>query len=427
MKQHHRLVHGTGKNLGTGAGSRVRRSYGALVALVLTLILAISPASAEMYSVVVKDYHLSPPVLMPNERGVLTVTLQCSSTGTQTDTTTIGRDTSSTTLTITPYIDSVVLASRDVKVNDNGIRFEGQIGPGQEIPLTFVIDAPSQNGIYFPELLIRIRDGPSLKYPIPVNVNTQVSALRVPTITLSNTFPFMVKPGTREEGTLTITNAGSSRADNVRVTINGSSPAVSPAGINSFQIDTLLPGDTRNLSLTFLIDKKTDTGLVEVPVDIAYTLVDGSRMSQTGIIGLDVRGASDIGITSVETIPSRVKEGEPFNLIIRVQNTGTGDATSVGATIDLPVGGAKEAFVGKIKPGNDAPATFILQGADGGDYQYTAVITSVDDWGTHTLKKTLTFTVPKGEGIENLLVLGVIIVVIALFGYWYMKRRKGTE
>ena len=107
---------------------------------------------------------------------------------------------------------------------------------------------------------------------------------------------------------------------------------------------------------------------------MTYALLDGTIIEDTGSIGLDVRGESEISITSVETTPSRVNPGEPFNLIIRVQNTGTGEAKSVSATIDLPIQGAKEAFIGRIKSGNDAPATFVREGTEAGEYTYHTTI-----------------------------------------------------
>lgn len=58
-------------------------------------------------------------------------------------------------------------------------------------------------------------------------------------------------------------------------------------------------------------------------------------------------------------------------MTIRLENTGTDEAISTTANIDLPFEGTKEAFIGKIKPNNDAPAVFSLDGGTGGDYPYT--------------------------------------------------------
>ena len=43
----------------------------------------------------------------------------------------------------------------------------GEIGPGQSIPITFLIRAPARDGIYFPEIWIDVTGGESVRQPIP--------------------------------------------------------------------------------------------------------------------------------------------------------------------------------------------------------------------------------------------------------------------
>lgn len=397
--------------------------------IITCIVLAglILPVSAVQNSVVISDYKVSPAVLMPGEQGTLTVTLKSISTTTSTSSVSYGTDVAQTTTSISPYIDSVIIKSKDFDVLDGDSKFEGNIGPDQPVPVTFLIRAPQKSGMYFPEVWIRVRDGQSLKYPVPVNVNTQISVLRTPSLSLENTFPEPVKPGTKVEGTIKISNDGSTQADNIRVFINGSPPDAVPSGISSFMIDSLPSGMSREKNLSLLIDKNTPTGIIEVPVRMSYALLDGTIIEDSGTIGLDVRGESEISITSVETTPSRVGPGEPFDLIIRVQNTGTGEAKSVNAVIDLPIKGAKEAFIGRIKSGNDAPATFVLEGTDSGEYQYHTTITSVDDWGTHTLDKDLTLTITEPGDSTGMIILILIIIIGGTGAFWYMRRKNEED
>ena len=228
-------------------------------------------------------------MLLPGEEGTLTVTLKSISTGTTTSTVSYGQDASQTTTSLTPYIESVILKSRDFDVLGGDSRFSGNIGPDQPVPVTFLVRAPQKSGMYFPEVWIRVRDGQSLKYPVPVNVNTQLSVMRTPSLALENTFPELVKPGTRIEGTIRIINEGSTQADNIRVFVNGSPPAVIPAGISSFLIDRLDSGMAREKNLSLLINKNMQTGIIDVPVRMTYALLDGTIIEDTGSIGLDVR------------------------------------------------------------------------------------------------------------------------------------------
>ncbi|QXO95210.1 LPXTG cell wall anchor domain-containing protein [Methanospirillum purgamenti] len=396
---------------------------GAIFLFIIACILPFSSAAPQV-SVIVSDYKVSPAVLLPGEEGTLTITLKSIASGTTTSSVSYGLDVSQTTSSITPYIDSVILKSKDFDILGGDSKFEGNIGPDQAVPITFLIRAPQKSGMYFPEVWIRVRDGQSLKYPVPVNVNTQISVLRTPSLGLENTFPEPVKPGTKIEGTITISNEGSTQADNIRVFVNGTPPMAIPAGISSFMIDRLSSGMSKEKNLSILIDKNTPTGIIEIPVRMTYALLDGSIIEDAGSIGLDVRGESEISITSVETTPSRVKPGEPFDLIIRVQNTGTGEAKSVSATVDLPIQGAKEAFIGRIKSGNDAPATFVLEGTEAGEYSYHTTITYVDDWGTHTLDKDLVLTVANGEDSSGLMILILILLIAGAGGFYYMRRKN---
>ncbi len=107
-----------------------------------------------------------------------------------------------------------------------------------------------------------------------------------------------------------------------------------------------------------------------------------------------LEGKAELGFVSVDTNPPRLTENIPFDLTVRIENTGTGEAKQVSATIDLPAEGQKEAFIGKIKPGNDAPAIFLLEGVKAGNYAYNLTITYTDDMGVHTMIRQMNLRVP---------------------------------
>jgi hypothetical protein len=100
----------------------------------------------------------------------------------------------------------------------------------------------------------------------------------------------------------------------------------------------------------------------------------------------------------------------------------------VAANVDLPMTGTKEAFIGKIKPGNDAPAIFMLDGGEGGTYPYTVTITYTDDTGTHTVTRPLTLRISPADGSGILLPLGVLFLLGGFIGYryWYLPRKNGS-
>jgi hypothetical protein len=402
-----------------------------LAFLALSLILfSAAPVSGQVYSVVVDSYTVNPPVLMPGELGTVTVNIRSATAGSETSTVSYPESgytaSSATTKVLIPYVDSVVLAEKDIKVKGGNGQFEGYLGPDQVIPLTFLIEAPYKSDLYFPELLIRIRGGQSVKYPIPVNVNTQLAVMRSPQILLTKKFPLMVKPGTSVDGSIEVYNGGQVRADNLRLSIATAGLPVTPAGSSTFLIDFLEPGESRSINLSFFIDKNAAGGLTEVPLLIGYSLLDGSPAVQNESVALDIRGEAELDITAIETSPVRVMEGDAFDLIIRIENTGTGEAKSVSAVIDLPFTGTGEAFIGKIKPGNDAPAVFTLTATDPGEYTYSLSTRYTDDYGDHTLNRTLNLYIESRDSTATILaVVFVLVLACGALYIWYRKRNKG--
>ena len=90
--------------------------------------------------------------------------------------------------------------------------------------------------------------------------------------------------------------------------------------------------------------------------------------------------------------------------------------------------GTKQSFIGKIKPGNDAPAIFMLDGGNGGAYDYNASITYTDDLGTHTVVSPLSLRVVPQDYTGTIIL--VLLIVIAggfiAYRYWYLPRKNGN-
>ena len=78
--------------------------------------------------------------------------------------------------------------------------------------------------------------------------------------------------------------------------------------------------------------------------------------------------------------------------------------------------GKKEAFIGKIKPGNDAPAIFLLEGAKAGNHPYTLTITYTDDMGVHTMTREMNLRVPPTD------MSGTIITLLILLDHPRVRR-----
>ena len=402
------------------------------LACLLILLLAIVPVHAENPTVIVADYIVSPAVLQPGDVGTITATIRNTAasanirenTGIQT-----GGTFENTKVTdIGVNIESVQLNSKDVEVISGNYKQVGAIGPGQSIPITFLIRAPAKDGIYFPEIWIDVTGGQSVRQPIPVNVNTQIALLKKPALTAIKTVPDGVNPGDELSAQVVLKNDGLSRADQVTVTVNSTSPSLTPKTASTYHVGSLLRGESATLNLVFSTDKKAPIGLNRVLLAISYVSPDGTTTTQTEVLGIHVKGKAKIGIASVSMDPVRIKKGNAVSLIIRLENTGTDNANSVKASIDLPMSGGKDAYVGKIEPNNDAPAVFCLQAGNPGTFPYNLTVRYEDDYGVQTQTETLQMTVMDGDSTGLIVAVILILILGGGGGYWYfVLRKKGTS
>ncbi|MEN6396836.1 MAG: S-layer protein [Methanoregula sp.] len=392
-----------------------------IIALLLVLLL---PVCAEP-TVTISNYTVTPQVLMPGDLGTITVqvknTAQSASLSESIGSVKGVIETVKTT-DINVFIEQAGLEGNGIVVLGDTFQRIGELGPGQTIPLTFLIRAPAKTGLSFPEIWIDTYGGRSTRYPVPVNVNTQIAVPKLAVMSMAVTAPTAVKPGDPVPVRLDLKNTGESTAEKVIVRLGEASTAVTPAGSGFFHISRITAGDSVPLDITLITDRTTTAGIARVPVTIEYYTIDGVLHTENSAINLRILGKAEMSIASVETSPERIVAGEPFNLIIRIENAGTGDAKSVGATIDIPVPGTKEAFLGKIKPGNDAPALFRLNGAPAGELKYTATVTYSDDWGNHTISVPLTLPVISAD--FTAIIAGILILCVLAFGAWWILSKK---
>lgn len=395
----------------------------------LVLLVGPVPVAAEDPSIVVADFTVSPAVLQPGDLGTITATIRnTASTASITETGNLtgadgGTISGTRSRDITVNIERVQLRGGAVEFLSGGAAQVGAIGPGESVPVTFLIRAPGADGVYFPEIWVDVTDGQSVRRSVPVNVNTQLALLKKPGLTVEKSVPESVNPGDDIPVRVEIRNDGLARADQVTVAVNASSPAIAPRTPGTYHLGTLLRGQSATLEMLFSSDRSTPLGLNPILLTVTYASADGSSVSQTETIGARLRGRADLGIASLSTDPARIAAGDTLSLVVRLQNTGTDTANSVKASIDLPFSGGTEAFVGRIEPKNDAPAVYALVAGDPGTYAYNLSVQYEDDYGVHTREEPLRLTVQKGS--SPLPLAGVIVLVLAAAGaYWYLRRRR---
>ena len=413
---------------------KICRETGTIAAFLVLfglMIIFIPPVQADTPTVTITEYKVTPSVLMPDSLGTITVTLKntASSASISERTGALSSDTSGTTKTtdINVYIENVHLEADGIEVLSEDFDRIGDLGPGQSTTITFSIRAPSKSGMYFPEVWIDTSGGRSTRYPVPVNVNTVSGIQKQAILIMDSSLPGTVNPGDEIAVTLNVKNAGQLLADDVTLKITNVSSSIAPKSTDLYHLGTVSPGEQKTVTLVLLSDKDASSGLIRVPVAISYNALDGIPVTEQTGIDLIMKGKAELGFVTVDTSPARLTEGTPFDLTIRIENTGTGEAKQVSATVDLPVEGKKEAFIGKIKPGNDAPVIFLLEGANAGNHPYTLTIQYTDDMGGHTMTREMNLRVPPTDNTGNVILGLVILAILGFIGYryWYLPKMNG--
>lgn len=405
-----------------------------LLALVVLAIFVPALAAADAPTVIISDYTVTPDVLQPGDIGTITVTLTNTATAASRTETIVGtgaggaQETTTTNTQINAFVEDVTLQGNGIEVLTGSFGRVGEIGPGQSVPLTFSFRAPPGEGLYFPEVWVRVSGATAVKYPIPVNVNSQYALIKKPAIRVERSVPESVVPGDRFNLTLGLFNDGEATAYDITATVNASTQSITAATPQTHYFQELAPGEQEELTMQFLTDTGTPIGLQPILITVTYLNADGSVFREASTAGVPIQGRADLGIASLSTDPTLIAEGDQISLIIRIENSGTGDANSVRATIDgLPLPGGKEAFMGTIEPDNDAPAVFTLTADEAGTFDYTLTITYTDDFGTHMVEETLQMTVAESNNTVLVIAVLAVLIVAAAVAIWWWRRQQEEE
>ncbi len=402
----------------------------ALLVLFGLMVIFIPPVQADTPTVTITDYKVTPSVLMPDSLGTITVTLKnTASSASVSESTALSSDNAGTTRTtdINVFIENVHLEANGIVVLTDDFDRIGDLGPGQSTTITFSIRAPEASGMYFPEVWIDTAGGRSTRYPVPVNVNTVSGIQKQAILIMESSLPGSTNPGDEIAVALNVKNAGQLMADDVTLKIINVSASVAPKSTDLYHLGTISSGEQKTVNLVLLSDKDASSGLIRVPVAISYNALDGTPVTEQTGIDIMMKGKAELGFVTVDTSPARLTEGTPFDLTIRIENTGTGEAKQVSATVDLPAEGKKEAFIGKIKPGNDAPVIFLLEGAKSGTHPYMLTIHYTDDMGEHTMTRGMSLRVPPTDRTGDIILVLVILAILGFVGYryWYLPKVSG--
>lgn len=382
-------------------------------------------------TVIITEYKVTPAVLLPGDKGTLTITLkntaQSASIKENSGIALNGAYALTKSTDINVYIERVQLEGNGIVVLTDAFDRLGSLGPGQSVPVTFVIQAPYDDGIYFPEARIDVKDGRSTRYPVIVNVNTDISTQKKPALTVIQQVPERVAGGDSCTADITLINSGLTRASDISIQANSSTKSLVLTSSGRVYVEHLDPGEEANLSITLMTDKNTPLGIDPVVLSLSYLNPDGSLEKQTETVAIPVKGRADLAVKSFSPDPAIPAPGSVFKLIIRIENTGTDQATSVKAMLETPAEGTKTAFIGSIDKNSDSPAIFYLQTSQAGIVPVNLTISYSDDFGDHQIVEKASITT--GSSSVLLIAVGILLAVLLIsgIGYWHLRYRPGKR
>ncbi len=372
------------------------KKYAYVLCVAFILALLAGPVAAQLTpaeeasQLAVTSYTVEPEVFMYGDTGTIKVVV--TNTG------------------ATPVaVSRVKLYSNDLSVYDDGnYDSVGTIGPGNSLPFTFTVVADTTDGIYYPFFYVDLRDAGSLRYRIPVTVDSTGLTASV------TEKPDAFSPDKKEVITILVGNPRENTVNAVEVVpVKDGFSTVQTASF----IGTLIPDQSAEVTfeatpteetvMTFAVRYRNGINdhetIVEVPV------VFGEDKKRAEIV------LNNIAVESTGT--SYIVTGD-------VTNAGLEDAKSVVVTVAMPgipvdpyrsyVVGALEPddFAGfevtfDAKPGEEVPLVAIYKDVDGNLYEDEIIMTTADQ-------------VPDsrpGSGSEMpLLWIGLVIVAIAVVG-----------
>ena len=273
----------------------------AISCIAATVLAATSAEDAASY-VSVNKVTVEPATFMPDDAGTITVDISNGGTA-------------------PVAIYRAEILSQDIKVlNYQTYDSVGAIGPGTTMQFTFRIKPEVEDGMYFPMFYLDFTDAGSLRYPVPLEVDSTPVTVSVVSA------PASFSSGTKEQVVLSVSYPRNNAVNSVTAIPGGD-------GIRSTQssvfIGTLEPDEEKKA--TFEITAERDTTMA---FDVSYR--NGNNLHH---LVLEMPVTVGEGGTAAEMVVNNVEvvqAGSTFTLSGDVTNAGLRDAKSVKVTVDSP-------------------------------------------------------------------------------------------
>lgn len=317
----------------------------------------------------------------------------------------------------------------------------GSIGPGssQSTTLNFNIDGSAVSGNSFITLDVKYNlDGTSGEQESVVTI--PITIYREPILQLSNvafnvlenltdfrdaenrrfSSTTRIKPDDTILMSFNIANVGAGGAKDVRISLQNSS-AFTYVGSNELYSASIPPSGSQSFSFIIRVGSNANPGIYSIPLQLSYNFEDGKQnKTESKLAQMEIFGKANLGISNIKTDPASLTQGDFASLIVKVENTGTGDAKSVRVSIDSPFL-KNQVSLGKIAADEDASAVFAFGANNAGDLPYTLTVDYTDDFGKNSINDTEKLTV-YGKSADGTIYI-VAIAAVLIIGYLAYARK----
>ena len=221
-----------------------------------------------------------------------------------------------------------------------------------------------------------------------------------------------------------IKNIGTGVARNIKIT--PLSDNILMIGSNIYLINELKPDETSSFDSEFIIKESLKPDTYKFPVKLSYVDEQGNHYESSFDIGVNILERADIYFQSIKITPPFPTLVDQIHMEGIIENTGTGNADNVVVELITPSNKSYKSFIGQLKSDDDAPFYFDVKPESVGIQTAILKVTYIDDFGTHTIKTTINKDVKRPA--NNLVkILVILIIVILLTGYFYLKRKKSRK
>jgi hypothetical protein len=205
-------------------------------------------------------------------------------------------------------------------VNDKTYDSVGTIGPGNTMSFTFTVRADASDGIYYPIFYLDLRDSGSIRYSVPVTVES--TEIQVNIVDAPKTFP----ANSEDTIVLSVGNPRGNSVNGVTVTPTGEGVASTQTAVF---LGALSPDEEKNASFRIQASQST-----KLTFDVSYRNgLNEHHASLTIPVEIGERAVEpEMVVNNIEV----ARSGSTVTLTGDVTNAGLKDAYSVKVTVDDP-------------------------------------------------------------------------------------------